>query len=67
MPELGTLGSERGALSNERPYRDRTVGAGRLFSCLHSGDDVFSDLFVLRDGAGGKEGLHRTARPTSRS
>ena len=23
MPELGTLGSVRGALSNERPYRDR--------------------------------------------
>ena len=22
MPELGTLGSVRGALSNERPYRD---------------------------------------------
>ena len=23
MPELGTLGSVRGALSNERPYRDK--------------------------------------------
>jgi hypothetical protein len=23
VPELGTLGSVRGALSNERPYRDR--------------------------------------------
>ena len=23
MPELGTSGSVRGALSNERPYRDR--------------------------------------------
>jgi hypothetical protein len=25
VPELGMLGSERGALSNERPYRHQTV------------------------------------------
>ena len=25
MPELGMLGSERGALSSERPYRDHVV------------------------------------------
>ena len=25
MPELGTYGSVRGALSNERPYRDRSL------------------------------------------
>ena len=31
MPELGTLGSERGALSNERPYRDHVVFKPRLF------------------------------------
>src|SRR5258708_38407717 len=32
VPELGTLGSVRGALSNERPYRDlRNVAANYLF------------------------------------
>jgi hypothetical protein len=32
VPELGTLGSVRGALSNERPYRDlRNVIAKYLF------------------------------------
>jgi hypothetical protein len=32
MPELGPYGSVRGALSNERPYRDlRNVGAKYLF------------------------------------
>jgi len=25
VPELGTLGSVRGALSNERPYRDKVL------------------------------------------
>ena len=29
MPELGTLGSVRGALSNERPYRDKVLYPGR--------------------------------------
>ncbi len=32
MPELGPYGSVRGALSNERPYRDlRNVGANYPF------------------------------------
>jgi len=32
VPELGTLGSVRGALSNERPYRDlRNVGKNYPF------------------------------------
>ena len=36
MPELGTLGSVRGALSNERPYRDlRNVGAKYPFERSH--------------------------------
>jgi hypothetical protein len=36
VPELGTLGSVRGALSNERPYRDlRNVGANYPFERSH--------------------------------
>src|SRR5437764_15122158 len=36
MPELGPYGSVRGALSNERPYRDlRNVDANYLFERLH--------------------------------
>ena len=36
MPELGTLGSVRGALSNERPYRDlRNVVANYPFERSH--------------------------------
>ena len=36
MPELGPYGSVRGALSNERPYRDlRNVGANYLFERSH--------------------------------
>jgi hypothetical protein len=33
MPELGSSGSVRGALSNERPYRDQFI-FGRPFSQL---------------------------------
>jgi hypothetical protein len=29
MPELGTYGSVRGALSNERPYRDGAAAIAR--------------------------------------
>src|SRR5438270_13432801 len=36
MPELGPYGSVRGALSNERPYRDlRNVDANYLFERSH--------------------------------
>ena len=36
MPELGTLGSVRGALSNERPYRDlRNVDTNYRFERSH--------------------------------
>jgi hypothetical protein len=36
MPELGPYGSVRGALSNERPYRDlRNVDANYLFETPH--------------------------------
>ena len=36
VPELGTLGSVRGALSNERPYRDlRNVGENYPFERSH--------------------------------
>jgi hypothetical protein len=36
MPELGLYGSVRGALSNERPYRDlRNVAANYLFERSH--------------------------------
>ena len=36
MPELGPYGSVRGALSNERPYRDlRNVGANCPFERSH--------------------------------
>jgi hypothetical protein len=36
MPELGPYGSVRGALSNERPYRDlRNVAANYPFESLH--------------------------------
>ena len=36
MPEWGPLGSVRGALSNERPYRDlRNVGANYPFESSH--------------------------------
>ena len=36
MPEWGPLGSVRGALSNERPYRDlRNVVANYLFESSH--------------------------------
>jgi hypothetical protein len=36
VPELGTLGSVRGALSNERPYRDlRNVDANYRFERSH--------------------------------
>ena len=36
MPELGPYGSVRGALSNERPYRDlRNVGANYPFERSH--------------------------------
>jgi hypothetical protein len=36
MPELGPYGSVRGALSNERPYRDlRNVVTNYLFERLH--------------------------------
>ena len=33
MPELGTLGSVRGALSNERPYRDHATGSKNNCGC----------------------------------
>jgi hypothetical protein len=36
MPELGTYGSVRGALSNERPYRDHGVIAGGCFPAASS-------------------------------
>ena len=29
MPELGSLGSVRGALSNERPYRECVMKGGK--------------------------------------
>ena len=32
MPELGSLGSVRGALSNERPYRDLRYAEGKFIS-----------------------------------
>ena len=37
MPELGSLGSVRGALSNERPYRECVMegGKGRGFQGSH--------------------------------
>jgi hypothetical protein len=36
VPEWGPLGSVRGALSNERPYRDlRNVGANYPFERSH--------------------------------
>ena len=34
MPELGPYGSVRGALSNERPYRDCAQNPERLAACL---------------------------------
>ncbi len=36
MPELGTYGSVRGALSNERPYRDHGVIAVGCFPAASS-------------------------------
>lgn len=34
MREFCTYGSVRGALSNERPYRDRLMAARSEFSCV---------------------------------
>lgn len=37
VPESGSLGSVRGALSNERPYRDRvTQGAEETIAALNA-------------------------------
>jgi hypothetical protein len=42
MPELGPSGSVRGALSNERPYRD-TPRKPRKGRCAGRPDDVFGE------------------------
>src|SRR5436309_8512170 len=58
MPELGPYGSVRGALSNERPYRDlRNVDANYLFERLHRFAGIqpnsgFGDYSRLSCGAG---------------
>ncbi len=37
MPELGTYGSVRGALSNERPYRDPARASRRMTAARLAG------------------------------
>jgi hypothetical protein len=56
VPESGSLGSVRGALSNERPYRDRhpySVPPGLLRETRFGFDHVQSEKsFAVASGAG---------------
>ena len=49
MPELGTLGSVRGALSNERPYRDIDLAHASLSDHLS-----LAGALVFSQGLGGR-------------
>ena len=67
MPELGPLGSVRGALSNEWPYRDLGYAAGRFGSSklLHLACDL-SDTGMIWRGENEQEDcslFHRVLLP----
>jgi hypothetical protein len=52
MPELGTYGSVRGALSNERPYRDSGAPVCCNSRAIHT---AFTRRHMVKSGCGPSE------------